>query len=82
MQQLCEVLADITADVGDGAFEGEAAEEFVGEEAEVGGFARDEGGAQECIRFIRPRGRVIASGWCEREMAAFGEPECPQGVEA
>jgi hypothetical protein len=82
LQQLGEVLADITADVGDGAFEGEAAEEFVGEEAEVGGCARVEGGAQECLRFIRPRGRVIASRWCEREAAASSQPEGPQGVEA
>ena len=51
----------MAADVGDGAFEGEAAEEFVGEEAEVGGFSRGEGDAQEGIRFIWPGDGVIAS---------------------
>jgi hypothetical protein len=55
------VLADVSADVGGGAFEGESAEEFVGQEAEVGGFASGEGEAQEGVRLIRPEGGVIAS---------------------
>jgi hypothetical protein len=45
MQQRGHVLEDMAADVGDGAFEGEAAKEFVGEKAEVGGSSRGEGGA-------------------------------------
>lgn len=61
MQQLGHVLADMAADVGGGAFEGEPAVKFVGEETEVGGFAGGKGGAQEGLRFIRPRGAVIAS---------------------
>lgn len=61
-QQRGQVLEDMTADVGGGAFEVEPAEEFVGEEAEVGGFARGEGGAQEGLRLIRPGSGVIASG--------------------
>ena len=72
----------MAADVGDGAFEGEAAEEFVGEEAEVGGFSGGEGDAQEGIRFIWPGGGVIASRWREREAAVSGQPEGSQGVEA
>lgn len=56
----------MAADVGEGAFEGEPAEEFVGKEAEVGGCVGGQGGAQEGLRFIRPRGVVIASGWRER----------------
>jgi len=55
------VLEDMATDVGDGAFEGEATEEFVGEKAEVCGFSRGEGDAQEGLCFIRPRGSVIAS---------------------
>lgn len=82
VQQRGHVLEDMAADVGDGAFEGEAAEEFVGQEAEVGGLGRGEGRAQECFGFIRPRSGVIASGWREREAAASGQPEGPQGVEA
>jgi hypothetical protein len=72
----------MVADIGNGAFEGEPAEEFVGQETEVGGFARGEGGAQEGLGFIRPNGGVIASGWRERETAASGQPEGSQGVEA
>ena len=45
MQQLGQVLSDMIADVGDGAFEGEPAIEFVGQEAEVWGSARGEGDA-------------------------------------
>jgi len=56
------VFEDMAADVGDGAFEGETAVEFVGEEAEVGWSASGEGGAQKGLGFIRPRGGVIASG--------------------
>jgi hypothetical protein len=82
VQQLGHVLEDMAADVGDGAFESEAPEEFVGQEAEVGGLAGGEGGAHEGIRLIRPRSGVIASGWCERETAASGQPEGPQGIEA
>ena len=82
VQQLGHVLFNLIANVGGGAFEGEAAEEFVGQEAEVGGFARGECGAQEGLRFIRPRGGVIASGWREREAATSGQPESPQDVEA
>ena len=82
VQQRCHVLENMAADVGNGAFEGEAAEEFVGQETEVGGFARGESGAQEGLRFIRPRGGVIASRWRERETTASGQPEGPQGVEA
>lgn len=72
----------MAADVGNGAFEGEAAEEFVGEETEVGGFSGGEGDAQECLRFIWPGAGVIASRWRERETAATGQPEGSQGVEA
>lgn len=61
-QQLGHVLEDIATDIGDGAFEGEPAVEFVSQEAEVRGGARGEGGAQEGLSFIRPRGGVIASG--------------------
>jgi len=61
VQQLGHVLFDLIADVGGGALEGEAAVEFVGQEAEVGGNALGEGGAQERLRFIGPRGSVIAS---------------------
>jgi hypothetical protein len=64
-QQRGHVLADMAADVGHGAFEGEAAEEFVGEEAEVGRSARRECRAQECVGFIGPRSGVIATGWRE-----------------
>ena len=56
------MLEDMAADVGDGAFEGETAGKFVGEETEVGGSARGEGGAQEGLRFIRPGSGVIAPG--------------------
>lgn len=52
----------MAADVGDGAFEGKAAEEFVSKETEVGGFSGGEGDAQERLRFIWPRAGVIASG--------------------
>jgi len=55
------VLAEMSPDVGGGAFEAEAAEEFVGQEAEVGGFACGEGEARESLRFLRPGGGVIAS---------------------
>ena len=61
VQQLGHVLFNLIADVGGGAFEGETAVEFVGQEAEVGGSARGEGDAQEGFRFIRPRGSMIAS---------------------
>lgn len=60
-QQFGHSPADMFADIGGGAFETEAAEEFVGEETEVGGFARGESGAQEAIRLIRPGGGVIAT---------------------
>ena len=82
VQQRGHVLEDMAADVGDGAFEGEAAEEFVGQEAEVGGFARGEGGAHEGLRRNRPRGGVIATGRREGQTAASGKPEGPQGVKA
>jgi hypothetical protein len=82
MQQFGHVFSDMTADVGGGAFEGEPAVEFVGQEAEVWGSACGEGDAQEGFRFIRPRGSVIASRWRERETAASGQPESSQGVEA
>ena len=72
----------MAADVGDGAFEGESAVEFVGQKTEIGGFSRSKGVAQECFRFIRPRAGVIASRWRERETAASGQPEGPQCVEA
>jgi hypothetical protein len=81
-QQRGHVLEDIAADIGDGAFEGESAEDFVGQEAEVGGCARGEGDAQEGLRFSRPRGGVIASGWRERETAPARQPQGSQGVEA
>ena len=81
-QQLGHVLEDIAAHIGDGAFEGESAEDFVGQEAEVGGRARGEGDAQEGLHFGRPRGGVIASGWCERETATARQPQGSQGVEA
>jgi hypothetical protein len=71
----------MAADVGHGAFETKAAEDFVGQEAEVGGFARGKGGAQEGIDFIRPRAGVVASGGCKRELSASGQPPAPQGVE-
>jgi len=61
MQQLGHVRPDMIADVGSRAFESESAEKFVGQEAEVGGFAGGKGGAQEGLRFIWPRGAVIAS---------------------
>ncbi len=61
VQQRGQVLEDMAADVGDRAFEGESAEEFVGQEAEVGGFSRGESDAQKCLCFIWPRGSVIAS---------------------
>jgi hypothetical protein len=61
VQQRGQVLEDTAADVGDRAFEGESAEEFVGQEAEVGGFSRGESDAQKCLCFIWPRGSVIAS---------------------
>lgn len=51
----------MAADVGDGAFEGEPAKEFVGEKAEVGRGTRGEGGAQEGLRLIRPGCGVVAS---------------------
>jgi hypothetical protein len=70
MQQLGHVRPDMIADVGGRAFEGEPAEKFVGQKTEVGGLAGGEGDAQEGIRFIRPRGAVIASRWSEREAAA------------
>jgi hypothetical protein len=70
------------ANVENGAFEGETTEEFVGQETEIGGFARCEGSAQEGLCFIRPGRGVISSGWCERETAASGQPEGSQGVEA
>lgn len=82
VQQIGHVLEDMVADIGNGAFEGEAAEEFVGKETEVGGFTGGEGGAQERLRFIRPGSGVVASGWRERETAVSGQPEGPQGVEA
>lgn len=44
VQQRGQVLEDMAADLGYGAFEGEAAEELVGQEAEFGGFAGGEGG--------------------------------------
>ena len=62
LQELGEVFADMAADVGDGAFEGESAEDLVGEEAEVGGCAGGEGGAQEGLGFSGPRDGVVASG--------------------
>ena len=61
VQQLGHVLFHLIADAGSGALEGETAEEFVSQEAEVGGSARGEGGTQKGLRFIRPRGSVIAS---------------------
>ena len=61
VQQLGHVLFHLIADVGGGALEGEAAVEFVSKEAEVGRSARGEGGAQEGLRFIWPRGSVVAS---------------------
>lgn len=82
VQQRGHVLEDMAADVGGGAFEGESAEELVGQEAEVGGCARGEGGAQECLRFIWPWAGVITSRWRKRETAASGQPEGSQGVEA
>lgn len=82
VQQRSHVLEDMAADVGDGAFECKAAEEFVGEKAEVCGFSRGEGDAQECLRFIWPGAGMIASRWRKREAAASGQPEGSQGVEA
>ena len=61
-QQLGHVLEDIAADIGDGAFEGESAVEFVSQEAEVGRSASGERGAQEGLSFIRPSSSVVASG--------------------
>lgn len=81
-QQLGHVLADMIANVGGGAFEGEAAVEFVGQEAEVGGLARGESEAQKGLRLIRPGGGVIASRWCQRETAASGQPLGFEGIEA
>ena len=49
------------ANVGGGAFEGESAEDFVGQEAEIGRLAGGEGDAQEGVCFIRPEGGMIAS---------------------
>jgi hypothetical protein len=69
------------ADVGDGAFEGEAAENFVGQKAEIGMLVRGEGGAQKDLRFIRPSGGMIASGGREREPASRCQPAGPQVVE-
>ena len=81
-QQPGHMVADMAADVGGGAFEAETAGEFVGQEAEVGGFARGEGDAQEGLRLFRPRAGVITSRWGERETAACGQPEGSEGVEA
>ena len=81
-QQIGQVLEDIVADVGNGAFEGEAAMEFIGQETEVGGFACGEGGAQEVLYFFRPSSDVIAAGWCKRETAASSQPVGSQGIEA
>lgn len=72
----------MAANVGGGAFEAETSGEFVGQEAEVDGFARGEGDAQEGLRLFRPGSAVIASRWGERETATRGQPEGSQGVEA
>ena len=76
------VLEDMAADVGDGAFEGEPAEEFVGQETEIGRSTRGEGAAQEGLGFTRPGGGVVPSRWREGKAAACGQPVGPQGVEA
>lgn len=62
VQQRVQVLEDIAADIGDGAFEGEPAVEFVSQEAEVGCSTSGECGAQEGLSFIRPSRGVVASG--------------------
>ena len=81
-QQLGQVLADMIANVGGGAFEVEAAVEFVGQEAEVGGLARGESEAQKGLRLIRPGGGVIASRRRQRKTAASGQPVGFQGIDA
>ena len=81
MQQCGHVFEDMAADVGDGAFEGEPAELFVGQETEIGRGTRGEGAAQEGLGFTRPGGGVVASRWREGKAAACGQPMGPQGVE-
>ena len=61
VQQCGHVLEDMAADVGDGAFEGEPAIKFVGQETEIGWSASGEGGAQEGLGFTRPGDGVVAS---------------------
>jgi hypothetical protein len=61
LQELWHVVEDMAADIGGGAFEAEAAGEFVGQKAEIGGFAGGEGDAQEGLRLLRPRLGVITT---------------------
>lgn len=72
----------MVADIGSGAFEGESAEEFIGQKTEVGGFSGVEGIAQKGLCLLRPCRGMIASRWCEREAATTCQPERAQGVEA
>lgn len=81
VQQCAYVLEDIVADIGDEAFEGEPAVEFVSQEAEVGRSASGESGAHAGLSFVRPSSSVVASGGAYRKTAASGQPEGPQGVE-
>ena len=81
MQQCGHVFEDMAADVGDGAFEGEPAELFVGQETEIWRGTRGKGAAQEGLGFTRPSGGVVSSRWREGKAAACGQPMGPQGVE-
>lgn len=60
-QKFRHAPANVFADVGGGSPEVETADKFIGQEAEVGGLAGGKGCAQEGVRFIWPRGGVIAS---------------------
>jgi len=72
----------VVADVGGGPGKAEAAGELVGQEAEIGGFAGGEAGAQEGVGLIRPGRGVIASGGREGKASRVGQPDGFQAVEA